>query len=579
MVEKSCARIYAECLKDHEVEYIFGLAGGYGDQLLWAEVASAGIKPILVRDERSAVWMAEGYAKTSGKPGIVFMGIQAVPHVINGLPDAFNQQIPIIIMTWIWDPVMEKEKNESHGRCYFAPDLLKQVTKRFFYFQEPERLPEYINMAFRCATTGMPGPVAIMHPDPMYFEKIDLKYKQDLTYNRYPAIRVAPDPDLITKAVSILAKAEKPVIFTSNYSMWVRDFVCQYDAWDEVGELAELLVAPVAANKGVLPDNHPLYVGSPGTFSTGPYSRGFLANKMLCEADLVLLVCARTGVYSTHNYTIPPMGTRIIQIDFDPEEIGRNYPVELGIVGDPKLTLRALISAIKESNMVNRTIAAQPRVKEIQNFMQEWRGRIAPNLNSDEVPIHPARVIHEINGFIDKETIIAAALSFCTIVYGHNYLNTLVPGRQFLTLGGGYSQIGTGIPMVLGAKMGAPDKRVIYIDGDGSFNYNINEIETAARYGIPIVMIVFNNSTLFFDRTCAWELEEAFPEEIYRNNYDFTDINFGKIAEAMGCYGVRVEKPAEIKGAIKAALESNRPAVIDIPTKVMTKTEVTNMYI
>ena len=134
MAEKNCARIYAECLKDREVEYIFGMAGGYGDQLLWAEVANAGIKPILVRDERSAIWMAEGYAKTSGKPGIVFLGIQAVPHAINGLPDAYNQQIPVIVMTWIWDTVTEKEKNESHGRCYFAPDLLKHVTKKFFYF-------------------------------------------------------------------------------------------------------------------------------------------------------------------------------------------------------------------------------------------------------------------------------------------------------------------------------------------------------------------------------------------------------------------------------------------------------------
>jgi acetolactate synthase-1/2/3 large subunit len=579
MTEKTCARIYTECLKEHEVEYVFGMAGGFGDQLLWAELANAGIKPILIRDERSAIWMAEGYAKTSGKPGVVCLGIQAVPHAINGLPDAYNQQIPVIVMTWIWDTITEKEKNESHGRCYFAPDLLKHVTKKFFYFQEPERLPEYINMAFRCATTGMPGPVAIMHPDPMYFTKVDVDFKQDPTYNRYPATRVGPDPDLVRKGADLLAKAERPVILTGNYAPWGGDFVCQYDAWDELRELAELLVAPVASNKGVLADTHPLNVGSPGLFSTGPFSRGFLANKMLCEADLVLMVCAKTGVYSTNYYTFPPMGKRIVQIDFDPEEIGRNYPVELGIVGDPKLTLRALINVIKENKMVKRTMEAHPRVEEIQNFMQEWRKKTYSDLNSDEAPIHPARVMKELNDFIDTETIIAAGGSHCTLIYGYNYLDTPAPGRQFLTLAGGYSQIGTGIPMALGVKLGAPDKRVILIDGDGSFNYNINELETAARYGIPIVMIVFSNLTLFFDRTVAWEVEADFPEEIFRNNYDFTDINFGKIAEAMGCYGVRVERPAEIKDAIKAALESNRPAVIDIRTKVMTRAEVANMYV
>jgi len=222
---------------------------------------------------------------------------------------------------------------------------------------------------------------------------------------------------------------------------------------------------------------------------------------------------------------------------------------------------------------------ADPRIKEIQNFTQEWQKKTSPDLNSDEAPIHPARVMKELNHFIDKETIIAVGGSHCTVIYGCNYLNTPAPGRQFLTLLGGYSQIGTGIPMALGVKMGAPDKRVILIDGDGSFNYNVNELETTARYRIPIVMIVFNNSTLFFDRTCAWELEADFPEEIYRNNYDFTDINFGKIAEDMGCYGVRVERPTEIKDAIEAALKSNRPAVIDIRTKVMTEGEVANMYV
>jgi acetolactate synthase I/II/III large subunit len=167
---KTCAQVFAECLVDHEVEYVFGMPGGWGGDLLWGEVIKAGITPVLVRDDRSAVWMAEGYARTSRKPAVVTLGMEATGHAVNGLLDAFNLKVPVILVTWKNDPVSELDSYEVHGPIRFQRNLYEACTKRVFEYSEPERLPQYVDAAFRAATTGIPGPVAIIQPDPMFLK-------------------------------------------------------------------------------------------------------------------------------------------------------------------------------------------------------------------------------------------------------------------------------------------------------------------------------------------------------------------------------------------------------------------------
>jgi acetolactate synthase-1/2/3 large subunit len=569
---KTCARVFAECLVDHEVEYVFCLPGGWGSDLLWGEMIRVGIKPILVRDERSAVWMAEGYARTSKKPAVVCVGMQATGHAVNGLLDAYNMGVPIVVVTTSYHPASELDSYESHGPIRFQRNLYEACAKKVFEHNEPARIPQYVDTAFRVATTGVPGPVVLIQPDPIFVKEIDVERHQDPTTNTYPASRSVPAPDLIAQAATLLAGAERPVILTAAWGPHAQDFVSHYEATDELAALAELLAAPVAGNKGTLPDTHPLYAGYPGFVATGPLSRGAICNRLLAEADLVLMIGARPSQAITSGYKRPAVGARVIHIDFDPDAIGQRYPTELALVGDLQLTMRELVAALRD-----RPIASAVRrdavYRELETFRAEWDQSVHAELTSSADPINPARVMHEINQIIDENTIVARAGGYCAGVYGTNYLHIQSSRQGWMGLSTGAAQIGTGIPMALGAKLGAPDRQVILIDGDGSFSYNLQEIETAARLGIDCVLIVLNNASLGYDRISSVDFHDTLGEGTFQQMFDYGDLDFAAVATALGAFGVRVTDPEQIGPALKEASDYDGPAVIDIVVRLDSEDE------
>jgi acetolactate synthase-1/2/3 large subunit len=432
--------------------------------------------------------------------------------------------------------------------------LLEPVTKWVVRVENPDRLPELVRMAFRLATTGKPGPVVLnltynaLEKDLEKVSSMTLKVNPE--FGSVPGIRFAADPDRIVKAAELLLQATTPCIVAGGG-------VIQSQAWNELIELAELLALPVATTmlgKGAIPDSHYLSVGVMGTYTSGTTGRGRVANKLVAESDVVLLIGTQTDQVDTTEWTVPSPDSTIIHIDIDPKEIGRNYPTALGIVADAKLALAQLIRVLKEQVAKHRK--ESPRIKQIAKLVQEWRDTIASEWNSTKTPINPQRLMKELQAFIDSTTIVATDASYSSL-WTLSHLDFATPGRRFVGPRG-LGIIGPGLPLALGAKLAAPQQRVICLTGDGGFGYSYSDLETAARYQIPVTILVLNNRMLGFQK----HYEQTFYGKAIE--CDFNDVNFGQLAEVLNCSGVRIETPAEIQPALQTAIKSDVPSVIDV---------------
>ena len=325
-------------------------------------------------------------------------------------------------------------------------------------------------------------------------------------------------------------------------------------------ELAELMAIPVATTHvahGTFPSAHPLSLGVVGNPVAG--SRGRIANKVVGEADVLLLVGTRMDGRTTRGYTLIPPTTKLIQIDIDPGEIGNHYPVQVGVVADAKLALEALKTALAEKVTRPPSLAETPRAKEIAAMVEEWRNEFAPQIYSNAVPIKTPRLFSDIQQFVNADTIVVVDAGGSSY-WSPAYLE-LAPENQALYPRGA-AAIGSALPMALGAQLAAPDKRVICISGDGGFGYNIMELETAVRLNLPVVNIVVNNQCLGMERRGYVD----YAGEVPPGPVSFSPQDFSKIAQAFNCFGARAERPGDIREAIAAALASGRPAIVDVLT-------------
>ena len=325
-------------------------------------------------------------------------------------------------------------------------------------------------------------------------------------------------------------------------------------AWDELRSVAEALGAPVATTplgKGAFDETHALSAGVIGAYTGGALGRGRVANDVIRAADVVLLVGTKTDSIATASWTVPDPGSRLIHIDVDPVEIGRNYPA-LGVIGDARLALAALAERLGDA----RPASVAGRVRDLGSAVAEWRAVAASLLASDAVPIRPERVVAELARVVDDDTILCTDASYSS-AWAMDLIPLRRPGRRFLAPRG-FAGIGWGLPAALGAKLACPDKRVLCLTGDGGFGYVFQELETAARYQIPVVVVVLNNSSFGFQKH-AEELHYGRSFET-----DLLDVDHGALARVLRCDGVRVVAPDEIGPALERALASGRPTVIDV---------------
>jgi acetolactate synthase-1/2/3 large subunit len=321
--------------------------------------------------------------------------------------------------------------------------------------------------------------------------------------------------------------------------------------------LAEALQIPVATSlngKDSIPGNHPLSVGVVGSYSRES------ANRVVNKADLVCFIGTETGGMTTHFWAVPPIGTPTIQIDIDPEALGRNYPPRASVNGDARMTLSLMLDQADTSTAERR----KAWVAETQAISNEWRTKYQPALESNAVPIRPERICHELTKHVPDDAIVVVDTGHAGMWMG-GFFDLRAPTQSYIRSAG---HLGWAFPAGLGAKCGAPGRPVITFTGDAGFWYHIAEIETAVRWKINAITVVNNNaggnqSKRGFDRVYGGEQTEG-----GRSLWTFSKMNFARLAEDMGAVGIRVEKPGEIGPAIEKALKADRPVVIDVVTDI-----------
>lgn len=548
MTKMTGGEAIATVLQQSGVEYVFGMSGGQTP--FTVALISKGIRMMTIRNERAGSLMATGYSRVSGKPGICTAADIGAAHLALGMHEAYRSGNPVVAITSDMDPTRAWRHT---GRFVDQEALFGPITKWMVRAESLETLPEITRNALRTATTGSPGPVAVIVPGNLLEAEAEFKIPKESETVRCPGLRQAPDIKSIEKASRLLLEATSPAILAGGG-------VRLSQASEELAQLAELLVAPVATTHvahATFPSNHPLSLGVIG--DPVAHGRGRVANTVMGEADVVLMVGTRTDSTTTRAWTIPSPNSTLIQIDVDPAEIGSNYRIDVGIVADARLALQALIEALQEKVERAPSIEETPIAKEIAALTTDWREEFARETGSDAVPVKTPRLFKEIEACIDEDTIVVLDAGSCSY-WAATYLDA-TPQNQVMHPRG-FPALGSGLPLALGAQAANPDKKVICISGDGAFGYNIMELETAVRLHLPVVNVVLNNQILGMERRGFL----AFCGETPPEAINFSPQDFSKIAQAYHCFGARVDRPQDIKEAIAAALASGVPAIVEVLT-------------
>ena len=533
----------AKTLKGYGVTHVFFMEAILRRVLF--ELKPIGITHVLAHSEKSAAYMADGYARASRKPGICMSQSVGAANLAAGLQDAYLGRSPVISITGRQVP-MAQYRN-TYQEIIHGP-LFEPVTKYNVNVDDVKQLPHFLRQAFREATTGRPGPVHLDTMDNVgrvtEAAEAEMEVFVEEPFTRYPAFRPEPEKAWVQGAARVLEEAERPVIVAGGGAT-------ASSAGPDIVELAEMLSIPVATSlngKGTILENHPLSVGIVGTYSC------WCANKVVSEADLVLFIGSCTGDQVTNVWTVPKPGTPVIQIDIEPSEIGRSYPVTVGLMGDAKVTVRRLIEVVDTKTKKTKWS------EHARSIVNEWLEEIRPLQESDNSPIRVERLCKELTECLPSNAVLVACTGWSGLWTG-TMVHMTHPGQSYIRAAG---SLGWGFPASLGAKCGVSDRPVVCFTGDGGLWYHIAELETASRNGIKTVTVVNNNHALNQD---AHGLKRVFGDRPENDGLvRFQETNFANIAREMGCMGIRVEKAGEIAGALKRALETAQPALVEVVT-------------
>lgn len=544
------SRLFAEMLRDYGVSHVFYvpaiMLGGL------AEMEAMPIVRVMAHGEKAAAYMADGYARASGKPGVCLAQQIGGSNLAAGLRDAYMACTPLIAING-------GPPNNAHYRNGYQEvedfSQFDPVTKFNAQVDDVTRLPDLLRQAFRAATSGTPGPVHLQIRGPhgqVANGSADMKPFVEARFAQVPPFRPCAEIDDVQHALDLLAAAERPIIVAGGGVM-------ASQAQDDVLKLAEWLRIPVATSlnaKASVPDHHPLNVGV-----MGAYSRA-CANQAVAEADLVFFIGSRTGGQLTLDWKLPRTGTRVIQLDIEPLELGRNYPNIASLAGDAKATLQAML-ACQPAKASTRSTAWTDRAAQL---VAAWRAEFEPLLASVAKPIRPERICREISAALPAGGVVVSDTGHSGMWTGA-MIELDKPGQGYIRCAG---SMGWGFPGALGVKCALPDSAVVCFTGDGAFYFHIAELETAARFGINLVTVVNNNSALN-QEIPLWDAvypsrstDGARVDDLWRMG----KIDFAKVAESFGCIGMRVEEPKDLGPAIAEAIAMKRPVVIDVVTGI-----------
>ena len=538
------SRAFAEMVKSYGVTHVFFVPTILLEAL--AEMDDLGVRKILTHGEKAAAYMADGYARAAGRPGVCLAQQIGASNLAAGLRDSRMAGSPVVAVTG--GPATAGR----YRRAYQEVEDFAQfdaVTKLNVEVDDVTRLPDLLRHAFRAATSGAPGPVHLRlrgsHGQVVEAEA-DLQLLSEPQFSCVPAFRPAPEPERVREAVARLAGAKRPIIVAGGG-------VVMSQAQAELVEFAEKLQIPVATSltaKGAIPDNHALSVGV-----VGVYSRA-CANQAVSEADLVFFVGNHTGGQVTANWKIPAAGTPAIQLDIDGAELGRNYPNAVSLLGDAKVALRMMVDAAQRK----ASGSAAAWTGRVQELVKAWRLKMEPMLRSEAVPLRPERLCREITEALPDNGVVVSDTGHAGMWTGQ-MIDFTRPGQRYIRCEG---SLGWGLPGAMGVKCALPDHPVLCFTGDGGLYYHLPELETAARHGINLVVVINNNSSLNQEiplvRDAYKEKRDTLSGEIWRFQ---TKADLGKVAEALGCAAFRAEKPGQLKELLPRAWAMNKPVVID----------------
>ncbi|MFF4406132.1 glyoxylate carboligase [Streptomyces sp. NPDC001262] len=534
-------------LKDEGVDIAFGCPGAAVLPLYQAMQQLGGIDHLIVRHEEGAAHMADGWARTNGRPGVaIATSGPGGTNLVTGLYTAFADSIPMVCITG------QAVSAKLHQEAFQAVDIVgvaRPVTKWAVQVKEAAQIPWIFREAFRVARTGRPGPVLI--DIPVDVAKREIAYDPALD-TRLPVAPVAPHPPRVEAALDLLLAAERPLVLAGGG-------VILADAAAELRALVEHLRVPFQVTlmgKGVIEDDHELHLGTTGIQTSQRY-----ANASFLEADFVLAVGARFGDRHTGADTAVYRGDRtFVHVDVEPTQLGRVIAPDLGIVSDARLFLAALLDAARARGARPRTAAWTARCRELKRTLTRRE-------DFDDVPVKAPRVYKEINEVFGEDTYFVTAIGLYQI-WGGQHQKAHLP-RHYQVCGQA-GPLGWELPAAIGVKkalegMGRGGTEVVGIVGDYGFQYTVEELAVAAQYDVPLVLIMLNNTYLGLIRQASAGYGMNYQVDIH---YDETGTDNVRIMEAYGCSGRRVTDPAGIRPAIgwarKEAVATSRPVLVEI---------------
>ena len=541
MPKMTGGRFIAEFLEKSGVDAVFYVPTILSRPL--AEMDNMKIKRVLAHAEKSAAYMADGYARASGKPGICAGQAVGAANLAAGLRDALLGNSPVISISG------GRKSMEKHKGAYQENDdfpVFEALTKANFQVDQVERLPDLMRQAFREATSGNPGPVNLQlagNNGQIEDDYADLDVIVEDRYTESPSHRILPPETDIKAAIAHIKTSKKPLIILGGGARIS-------GAGDEAIQLSKEFGIPIAtsvAAYNLVPEDYELYVGVPGSYSRS------CTNKIVSEADLVIYIGSSTGGQITHFWKIPDNNIRVIQIGIDPSDLGRNYPNDVSLLGDAKSTLQLLL---KENISA---LAIDPWLKRTQDLVTEWKNDIEKQRNSNSIPIRPERMMKEISESLPDDAIVVSDTGHTAMWTVQNlWINKK---WEFIRCAG---SLGWGFPAAMGAKCAFPEKNVFCLTGDGGLWYHFTELETAIRSDIPTITIVNNNNALNQEYDIFMNAYDGKPSDKWTEMWYFNKVSFAELANNMGAFGIKVSNPDDIKDAIKQAIDSKKPSIIEI---------------
>jgi acetolactate synthase-1/2/3 large subunit len=557
--------LLARLLAEHGVRHVFGLPGGQTLALYDGILDQAGLRNVLLRDERSAGYAADAYARVTGRAGVcdatVGPGAAKLP---SGLGEALGASVPVVALVSDLPARLAPHRYRSAAsQALDQQALLAPVTKWQATVPDADTLPALVRQAFREATTGRPGPVALFLPQdvldgPAKGEGAGAAWLAGSErFGRFPAFRPPPEAADVTAAVAVLRSASRPFILAGGG-------VQHSGAGSDLTALAELLSAGVGttlSGKGAIAEDHPLSVGVTGSMGTSAAAAAF------AEADVVLLAGCKAGGGATFSWSLPRPDQAVVQLDIDPAELGRAFPLRAALLADAQAGLRTLTAALTGSSPAAGGIASGPPAPDraawrarIAALTGQWRAARDAERAGDAVPILPQRVLGAIEAALGGDDILVCDASLAS-GWGGVYLEQPVPGRRVLSPRG-QAGLGFAVPAAIGVATALPGRRTVVLTGDGALGYAAGELATLAEQRLPVTVVVLNNRSLGWIR---WYRRITFGRGW--EDEDFSDVAFADVGRAFGLAGQRVTEPGELAGALGAALAADGPSLVDVVTE------------